>query len=102
MDSEGREEFSNKYYLYAFSLLGIYFNAILNAYLLGHHLFFVGKNTTTWEFFKRDSITYFKDISNSIRYPFDRGIADNIKVLLGSDKERPVDWSIYLKTLIIF
>ena len=81
--------FPAAYYLYAFSLMALYFIAILTAYLLVHHLFFISKNTTTWEYFKRDSITYLANIDPSIRYPFDRGIVDNWKTVFASDRDRP-------------
>lgn len=70
----GVEHFSFKYYLYGISLLAIYFNLILTFYLVMHHIYFTCNNTTTWEYYKRDSIPYLKNLdSNCQKHPFSKG-----------------------------
>ncbi|CAK74306.1 unnamed protein product (macronuclear) [Paramecium tetraurelia] len=52
---------------------------ILLMTLLGFHTFYVAKNITTWEYLSWKRISY---IDQNSRYPFDKGVLNNIRLLL--------------------
>ncbi|CAD8181287.1 unnamed protein product [Paramecium octaurelia] len=60
--------------------------------LLGFHAFYVAKNITTWEYLSWKRISY---INQNSRYPFDKGVINNVRLLLQISCEKQIyDWQI--------
>ncbi|CAD8098907.1 unnamed protein product [Paramecium sonneborni] len=65
---------------------------ILLITLFGFHAFYVAKNITTWEFLSWKRISY---ISQTLRYPFDKGVINNIRLLFQISCQKQIyEWQL--------
>ena len=92
----GVESYTVKYYLYAFSLLAVYFHLILTSYLTYFHLYFTSNNQTTWEYYKRSTIQYFQNFNSHIDHPFSQGVLNNYRQMFASHSDSPIRWDQWL------
>lgn len=62
IDEFGLETISFKYWLYALSIIALYFFTFIAIYLTYYHTKYMLNNQTTWERVRRDSISYLKSV----------------------------------------
>ncbi|KAL0207446.1 hypothetical protein P9112_012074 [Eukaryota sp. TZLM1-RC] len=97
---EGPDLFNFSFRFLNFILyLGFLLVCIISSFLLMmvaglffFNLFLIVTNQTSWELFKRDRITYLKDLAFSVR-PFDRGVLRNVLEFLVVNFKRKI-WDI--------
>jgi hypothetical protein len=94
LDEGGVEHVSFLYCFLALALIVLSFKLILMLYLSIYHSFYAITAQTTWEFFKRSSITYLSGVSPDRKHPFSRGIMTNLAQFWEADPTRPTVWTI--------
>jgi len=71
---------SSEYGAFTVLTILIFLTIIFTGVLLGFHTFLILTNQTTWEYAKKDRISYLKIYPKSI-YPFSQGLVENIKLI---------------------
>lgn len=83
-------QYNGGYLILHLALLGALF---LNVLLCFMHWYFVVTNQTTWEFSRRDKITYLKHLPSEHMNPFHRGSCVNLALFWSGQFEKLNDWN---------